>query len=189
MGALLRRLHAIPMSAYGYIFDDGIRRPELSNEAYMDAAFGRAFQQFREQGGDTAVSRRLEERVQSRFHLLQHSSGPVFCHDDLQQGNVLVEADTDGRLQLSGLIDFGNAQAGDALFDLAKALFCCGHEDPRSREHLLAGYGEIEHPNPEAALWLYILYHRVVMWCHFRRRDDSADNGAGLLRDLDEMSR
>jgi Ser/Thr protein kinase RdoA (MazF antagonist) len=49
----------------------------------------------------------------------------------LQQGNVLAEYGTNGSLQLTGLIDFGNARAGDALFDLAKTLFCCTHEDPR----------------------------------------------------------
>jgi len=102
---------------------------------------------------------------------------------------VLAEYGTNGSLQLTGLIDFGNARAGDALFDLAKALFCCAHEDPRSREPVLAGYGEINHPDPEEALWLYTLFHRVVMWCGLTRRGDTSDGPAGLLRDLDEMSR
>jgi hypothetical protein len=75
------------------------------------------------------------------------------------------------------------------LFDLAKALFCCAHEDPRSRGPVLAGYGEINHPDPEEALWLYTLFHRVVMWCGLTRRGDTSDGPAGLLRDLDEMSR
>jgi Ser/Thr protein kinase RdoA (MazF antagonist) len=189
MGELLRRLHAIPMTAYGYIVGDGIRRPQPTNDEYMRSAFNQAFRQFREQTGEEALTRRLEEKAQSRFDLLQHSAGPVLCHDDLQQGNVLAEYGTNGSLQLTGLIDFGNARAGDALFDLAKALFCCAHEDPRSREPVLAGYGEINHPDPEEALWLYTLFHRVVMWCGLTRRGDTSDGPAGLLRDLDEMSR
>jgi Ser/Thr protein kinase RdoA (MazF antagonist) len=189
MGALLRRLHAIRMTAYGYIVADGIWRPQPTNDEYMRSAFNQAFRQFREQGGEETLTRRLEENVQSRFHLLQYSAGPVFCHDDLQQGNVLTEYCKNGSLQLTGLIDFGNARAGDALFDLAKALFCCAHEDPRSREPLLAGYGEINHPDPEGALWLYTLFHRVSMWCHLTRHGDTSDGHAGLLRDLDEMSR
>jgi aminoglycoside phosphotransferase (APT) family kinase protein len=187
MGALLRRLHAIPMTAYGYIVADGIRRPQPTNDEYMRVAFDQAFRQFREQGGDERLTRRLEEKAWSRFHLLRHSAGPVFCHDDMQQGNVLAEHARDGSVQLTGLIDFGNARAADALFDLAKALFCCTHEDPSSREPLLAGYGEINHP--EQALWLYTLFHRVVMWCGLTRRGDTSDGPAGLLRDLDEMSR
>ena len=102
----------------------------------------------------TNPTRRLEEKARSRFELLRYSAGPVFCHDDLQQGNVLAERDTNGSLRLTGLIDFGNARAGDALFDLARALFCCAHEDPRSRELLLTGYGAIDHPNPDEAIWL-----------------------------------
>jgi len=188
MGALLRRLHAIPMTAYGYIVADSILRPQPTNDAYMLSAFGAAFRQFRAQGGEESLMRRLEGKAQSRFDLLQYSAGPVLCHDDLQQGNVLAERGKDGNLHLTGLIDFGNARAGDALFDLAKALFCCAHEDPRSREPLLAGYGDISHPDLEEALWLYTLFHRVSMWCHLTRHGDG-DGPAGLMRDLQELSR
>jgi aminoglycoside phosphotransferase (APT) family kinase protein len=188
MGALLRRLHNIPMTAYGYIVADGIWRPQSTNDEYMRSAFNQAFRHFRERGGEEILTRRLEEKAQSRFDLLRCSGRPVFCHDDLHQGNVLAHG-RDGSLQLTGLIDFGNARAGDALFDLAKALFCCTHEDPRSREPVLAGYGDINHPDPEEALWLYTLFHRVVMWCGLTRRGDTSDGPAGLLRDLEEMSR
>jgi Ser/Thr protein kinase RdoA (MazF antagonist) len=189
MGALLRCLHTIPMTAYGYIFADGIWRPQPTNEEYMRSAFNQVFRQFRERGGEETLTHRLEANVQSRLHLLRHSAGPVFCHDDMQQGNVLVEYGRNGSLQLTGLIDFGNARAGDALLDLAKALFCCAHEDPRSREPLLAGYGEINDPDAEEVLWLYTLFHKVTMWCYLTRRGDTSDGAAGLLRDLEEMSR
>jgi aminoglycoside phosphotransferase (APT) family kinase protein len=189
MGQLLKRLHAIPMSAYGYIVADGIRRPKPTNDEYMRSAFDNAFRQFRELGGEETLTRRLEEKAQSRFDLLQFSAGPVFCHDDLHQGNVLAQDGKNGSFELTGLIDFGNARAGDALFDLAKALFCCVHEDPRSREPLLAGYGEINHPDQEEALWLYLLFHKLVMWCGLTRRGDTSDGPSSLLRDLDEISR
>jgi Ser/Thr protein kinase RdoA (MazF antagonist) len=180
MGELLKRLHAIPMSAYGYIVDDGILRPCRTNAEYMEAAFEQAFSKFRERGADADFARRLEQRAQSRFDLLRYSGGPVLCHNDFQQGNVLAARDDAGNLCLTGLIDFGSALAGDALSDLAKALFCCAHEDFRSREPLLAGYGGIDHPDPAGALWLYTLCHRVIMWNHLKAPD--------ILRDLDEMS-
>jgi Ser/Thr protein kinase RdoA (MazF antagonist) len=191
MGELLKRLHAIPMSAYGYIVGDGILRPWPTNAEYMQAAFERAFRDFRERGADADLAQRLEQGAQARFDLLQHSSGPVLCHDDIQQGNVLAARDSAGNLRLTGLIDFGNARAGDALFDLAKALFCCTHEDPRSPQPLLAGYGQIDHPDPAEALWLYTLFHRVVMWSHFARDREirGAEGAGGLLRDLDEMTK
>lgn len=43
MGELLRRLHAIPMTAYGYIVADGIRRPQPTNDEYMRSALKQAF--------------------------------------------------------------------------------------------------------------------------------------------------
>jgi Ser/Thr protein kinase RdoA (MazF antagonist) len=188
MGALLKRLHAIPLTAYGYIVADGLQRPRPTNDEYMRLAFSQVFRQFRELTGEETLTRRLEDEAHARFDLLQYSAGPVFCHDDLQQGNVLAEQGRDGTLQVTGLIDFGNARAGDALFDLAKALFCCAHEDPRSREPLLAGYGEINHPAPEEALRLYTLFHRVSMWNWLTRHGDIS-GPVGLLRDLEEMTR
>jgi Ser/Thr protein kinase RdoA (MazF antagonist) len=191
MGAMLRRIHGIALPAYGHIGADGIVAPEPTNDAYMRWAFEAAFRQFRDQSKDAELTRRLEGKAHSRFELLAHSAGAVLCHDDFQQGNVLAAEDGAGGLRVSALLDFGNARAGGALFDLAKALFCSGHEDPRSREPLLAGYGPIDHPDPTEAIWLYTLFHRLTMWDWFVHLGDSpASSGPmGLLRDLDEMSR
>jgi hypothetical protein len=65
MGELLRRLHTIPMTAYGYIVADGIRRPEPTNDEYMRSAFNQAFRQFLEQAGEQNLTRRLAEKAQS----------------------------------------------------------------------------------------------------------------------------
>ena len=156
----------------------------------MSSAFDKAFWQFRGMEGDPGLRRRLEHEVKQRFDVVAHSVGPVFCHNDLQQGNVLaMRDDKSGALKLSGLLDFANASAGDQLLDLAQALFCCTHEDPHSREPLFAGYGEIDHPDSAAALRLYTLYHRVVMWSHLKRLNilGVAGDPVGLLQDLNEM--
>ncbi len=191
MGEILRRVHRNPMSAYGYIGATGVLAPEPSNDAYMRRAFEAVFRQFHHQSGDADLARRLEGKALSRFGLLACSSGPVLCHDDFHQGNVLATRDGVGDLHVSGLIDFGNARAGDALFDLAKALMCSTHEDPRSPEPLLAGYGKIDHPDPVEAIWLYTLFHRLSMFNWLTRiGDDPTSSGpSGLLRDLGEMSR
>ena len=192
MGELLRRIHDVPMVAYGYIGGEGILRPRATNTEHMTAAFEDVFRSFREFGGDADLGRLLQQRAAERFELLAPNSAPVLCHDDLQQGNVLALRGSDGVLRLSGLIDFGNARAADRLFDLAKALFCAGHEDPRSLAPLLEGYGAIDHPEPERALWLYTLFHRLSMWCWFRklgRNAPAGDGPDGLLRDLELMVR
>lgn len=190
-GELLRRLHAIPMQAYGYI-REGIETPRATNAEYMAGAFEGVFRRFRDLGGDADLGRRLERLAGESFDLLAESPGPVLCHDDFHQGNVLALRGPDGDLRLSGLIDFGNARAADSLFDLAKALFCSAHEDARSRQPLLEGYGPIDHPEPERALRLYTLFHRVSMWCWLTRLGHEAaaeDGPGGLLRDLREMAR
>jgi Ser/Thr protein kinase RdoA (MazF antagonist) len=188
VGGLLRRLHAIPMAGYGYIMGDGIEAPQASNAAYMAGSFADIFRRFRDLGGDADLGRHLERLAEDSFDLLAEGSGPVFSHDDIHQGNVLALPGPGGELRLSGLIDFGNARAADSLFDLAKALFCSGHEDPRSRQPLLDGYGPIDHPEPDRALWLYTLFHRAAMWCWLTRLG-AADGPAGLIRDLRDMAR
>jgi aminoglycoside phosphotransferase (APT) family kinase protein len=190
MGVLLRRLHAIPMAAYGYILGGGVETPRDSNAEYMTMAFEDVFRRFRDLGGDASLGHRLEQCAEERFELLAASSGAVLCHDDFHQGNVLALRGLDGGLRLSGLVDFGNARAADSLFDLSKALFCSTHEDARSHQPLLEGYGPIDHPEPARALWLYTLFHRVSMWCWLTKLGDkvsAGDGPRGLLRDLGQM--
>ncbi len=179
------------MPGYGYIKDDGVERPVPSNHDYMAFEFESVFRRFRDAGGDALLARRLEALAAENMALTV-SAGPALCHDDLHQGNVLVDRRPDGDLDLTGLIDFGNARAADPLFDLAKALFCCTHEDPRAARPLLEGYGELYHPDPMSALWLYTLHHRVSMWAFLTKlgHDPGASDGpGGLMHDLNEMAR
>jgi aminoglycoside phosphotransferase (APT) family kinase protein len=189
MGAALRQLHDIPMTAYGYIGSEAISRPWSSNSEYMGSAVEAALRRFRDVRGDADLVRKLKSKIDERSDVFACNVKPVLCHCDFHQGNVLVARDERGQLKLTGLIDFADASAADPLLDLAYGLFSCTHEDPKSREPLLAGYGEIEHPDSEGALWLYTLHHRVVMWAHLKRlsiqgrRSDPVE----LLRDLSEM--
>jgi Ser/Thr protein kinase RdoA (MazF antagonist) len=184
MGALLRRVHQIPMEAYGYVVAEGIHEPKPTNAGYMDFAFDEAFRLFRDRGGDADLGRRLEARAADR-DILAVSAGPVLCHDDFHQANLLCEPDGVGGPRLSGLLDFGNARAADALFDLAKTLFITAHQDPNANGPLREGYGPLDNPDPDRALWLYLLYHRVVMWAYLTHLD--GDTGT-LLSDLAGMA-
>jgi aminoglycoside phosphotransferase (APT) family kinase protein len=191
MGALLRRLHAVRLDAYGAIGADGVMAPQSENEASMLSAFEAVFRRFRDRSGETDLTGRLESQAHSRFALLAASAWPALCHDDFHQGNLLAARDAAGELRITGLVDFANARAADPLFDLAKALFCATHEDGRSRSPLLAGYGPVDHPDASETLWLYTLFHRMSMWSWLvGLGDDPGSSGPrGLLRDLDEMSR
>lgn len=184
MGTALRRMHEIPMTAYGYIGSESITRPKHSNPEYMNSAIEASLRRFRDAGGGADLARDLKNKIDDRSDVFASNVRPVLCHCDFHQGNVLATHDERSQLKLTGLIDFANASAADPLLDLASALFFCTHEDPRSREALLVGYGKIEHPSPNEALWLYTLHHRLVMWTHLKGLSiDAVD----LLRDLSEM--
>ena len=188
MGALLRKLHAVRAPAYGMFGPDGVINAKQSNADLMRGGFVYHFAQFRKYGGDDALARRLEAIVADRFDAMTWSRGPVFAHDDLNPGNVLAMRDSSGRLRLTGLIDFGNARAADAVSDLAKAIFNTAHEMPGSTPYLLEGYGPIDHPDPAGALWFYTLHHRVVMWWWLRHVGVIAEGQEhDLIRDLRRM--
>jgi Ser/Thr protein kinase RdoA (MazF antagonist) len=190
MGELLRRIHAVRMPAYGYVHSNGIDKPASTNADYMTKAFDDVFRRFRDIGGDPDLARRLQQRSEENFDVLEESDGAVLAHDDFHQGNVLALRNNDGELELSGLVDFGNGRAADRLFDLAKSLFCSAHEDPRSYRPILEGYGLLDHPDSARALWLYTLFHRISMWCWLTKIgvDAAAQDGpGGLIRDLRTM--
>ena len=94
MGALLRRLHGIAMPAYGYIVADGIRRPQPTNDDYMRIAFSQVFRQFREQGGEDSLAHRLEDKSQSRFHLVRRSNRPHAASEQEQTRLPITAATT-----------------------------------------------------------------------------------------------
>jgi hypothetical protein len=105
---------------------------------------------------------------------------------------VQFKADLTTPGQIGGEGSISTTDLKDTLFDLAKALFCSAHEDARSHQPLLEGYGPIDHPEPERVLLLYTLFHRVSMWCWLTKlgHKASADDGpGGLLHDLDQMAR
>lgn len=168
MGALLRRLHSVRLPAFGYFEADAIAHPAASNAEFLIALWGNVLERFRHYGAPAGLSDRLDGIVMSSGGLMDKSSG---------------------RLHLTGLIDFGNARAADATFDLAKTLFCCEHEAPGSTAAILDGHGVIDHPEPDSALWLYTLIHRVMMWYWLRHIGVIPDHGKhDLIVDLEAMA-
>lgn len=168
MGEMLRKLHTVPVPGYGAFGEDGLVDPVPTNTEYLARRFAHGIGQFRRYGGGEELAQRLEAIFAAHADVIAESHGAVFAHDDFQPHNVLAERDADGRLQLTGLLDFGNARASDPVCDLAKALFCSEHDAPGSTPHIRAGYGPIDHSDPEAALWIYTMVHRVTMWMWLR---------------------
>ncbi len=187
IGALLRTLHQVQMPGYGALDSDGVVRPISSHAEFMRGLVNHHLEQFRSMGADEALATKLRAILDDHFDkVVLHSAGAVFAHDDLHPNNVLATEGGDGRLTLSGLIDFGNARAADPVFDLAKCLFCSEDDAPGSTPHILEGYGHIDHPAPERAIEFYTLLHRITMWWWLRKIGFIAapDTPSGLIDDL-----
>jgi aminoglycoside phosphotransferase (APT) family kinase protein len=168
IGALLRTVHELAQPEYGYVTTE-IVDPEPHNTAYMTRQFRTTLDSFRELGGDEEAHRLASERVAERAGLFGLCTGAVLCHNDLHEGNVLVEPDGDG-WRLTGFIDVENAISADPMMDLAKTV---QYELTRSSAKyagLLAGYGPLP-ASGLARIELYRLYHALELWNFF------ADNG------------
>ncbi len=169
LGALARHLHTIRLPAFGGIPAEGGVAPHPDNVTCMSRYVGDSFERFLDHGGDPAMASTLRGLIERDFDaVVPHSAPAVFAHSDLQPHNILV-VERDGRLQLSGLIDFGNVRAESAVMDLAKCIFCTEHDTPGSTAAILEGYGPIDHPEPAKALAFYITLHRLTMWSWLRK--------------------
>jgi aminoglycoside phosphotransferase (APT) family kinase protein len=190
MGTMLRKLHSVPVpGGYGAFGEQGVVDPSATNSEYLNRRFAYSIGRFRHFGGGEALAQRLEAIFAAHADVIAESRGAVFAHDDFQPHNLLGERDAAGRLQLTGLLDYGNARASDAVCDLAKALFCSEHDAPGSTPHIRAGYGEIDHSDPDAALWIYTLVHRVTMWMWLRHTGYIRDGERNpLIDDLTHMA-
>ena len=161
IGRLLREFHRIPMEAFGYIGPKGIWTPHSTNQLYLTRQFQRKLQEFAERGGDAGLGQRVAELVADRADLLNACTCAVLCHNDLHAGNLLATV-TNGSLQLTGVLDFEGALAGDPLMDVAKAVY---YLDKECACALLDGYGAMDREHWSQTLDLYHLYFVLELWC------------------------
>jgi aminoglycoside phosphotransferase (APT) family kinase protein len=161
IGQLLREFHRIPMEAFGYIGSTGILTPHSTNHAYLTHQFRRKLDEFVERGGDSSLARKVAGYFADRTHLLHACTQAVLCHNDLHAGNLLATL-TPAGVQLTGVLDFEGALAGDPLMDVAKALY---YLDDTKRRALLQGYGDMNREHWRETLELYHLNFVLELWC------------------------
>jgi hygromycin-B 7''-O-kinase len=155
IGEIQAAMHRIAMSAFGYLTTE-ILDPVPDNTTYMGRQFARLLDVF---DGPPDVCDAIRARVAASVALFAGCTGAVLCHNDLHEGNVLV--DDDG--VVTGFVDVENAVAADPLIDLAKTIQYDLEASPVKRAALLDGYG----PADPARLALYRLYHSLELWVFF----------------------
>jgi aminoglycoside phosphotransferase (APT) family kinase protein len=161
MGEFQAELHRIRMPAYGYI-TTGILDPVADNPTHMRQSFARHLAEFLAAGGPSDVHDAVARRVTAGEPCFAACTGPVLCHNDLHEGNVLV----DDAGTVTGFVDVENAVAADPMTDLAKTLQFELSGSPEKRAALLAGYGPLPPFGTERIL-LYRLFHALELWTWF----------------------
>jgi hygromycin-B 7''-O-kinase len=181
VGALLARLHRITMPAFGYLVTELVD-PRPDNTTYMTDRFATKLAEFDSLGGDPELYAAVRARVAERAGLFASCGRPVLCHNDLHEGNVLVdEAGT-----VTGLIDVENAIAADPVMDLAKTLQYDLHRSPVKRAGLLDGYGPLP-ADGLARVELYRLYHALELWDWFALIGNT-DPLPGIAEDIRQLA-
>ncbi|MBZ2188766.1 homoserine kinase [Alcanivorax sp. JB21] len=128
VGALLARLHSQPLPPPGPAPDPNAQLSQLVTD-HLDKL--------------PTAQQEVAGKLLQRWH--QHEPAPVLCHGDLFRDNVLFNGE-----QLTGMLDFYNAGAASAEFDIAIAMndWCVdatGRPDPTLETALLDGY---QHERP-----------------------------------------
>jgi len=140
LGAAVARVHTVVGPHYGYT---GGRR------AHADT-WREAYRGFMKEVLDDAVrydwdlpvpAARVTDAIDRHAHVLDAVTRPALLHFDLWDGNVLVQRNPGGALDISGLVDGERYLYGDPLLDfVSPTLFRRIEDEPDGP--FLAGYAE-----------------------------------------------
>jgi hygromycin-B 7''-O-kinase len=184
LGALQAAMHRITQPTFGYLTTE-VLDPLPTNTAYMTRQFTVKLAEFADRGGDPEIHRLASARFAERSGLFGSCAGPVLCHNDLHEGNVLVARAADG-WRITGFVDVENAIAADPLMDLAKTIQYERTRSPVKVGGLLAGYGPLP-ANGLARIELYRLYHALELWDWFAEIGNTGPLD-GIAADIRELA-
>jgi hygromycin-B 7''-O-kinase len=153
IGGVLSDLHALPAASAAAIAIDW---PRFLEEQARTAASRHAAK-----GAPEAWTRDIDAYLAPLVEPLSQAA-QVPLSADITDDNVLVE-ERCGRIVLSGLIDFGDALVGDALYDFVSPVTFFGGGSPDILSALLAGYGYESAPRDlRQRMRAYSLLHRFA---------------------------
>ena len=149
LGRALAALHGLRHRAYGEIGADG---EVVDGDAYLPALVARA----RRRIAAAAQAERFVALLEERADAFASVDAPTLAHEDPNPTNLLLER-REGRLRLSGVLDFDSAWAGGPEGDLARLALWDGMADPG----FWRSYGA---SGPEALPSTRRLLHQLL-WC------------------------
>lgn len=150
VGAHLRTLHDVALDGFGW-FEDNTEGRLAGTKRSWEEAFAEGLAAM---GGATKtglmseeMAVRIERAVERHRDVLTAVPSGRFVHGDIHPRHVYVEG---GRLR--GIIDWGDALAGDPLFDLGRLL----RADAASFDLVMQGYGPVDLPADELERRLHL---------------------------------
>ncbi|GEK19582.1 phosphotransferase family protein [Cellulomonas xylanilytica] len=155
VGAELRRLHEVRGTRYGALVVDGSSTASAWDRVVERSTI--ALTDYVATSGSAALATRARRFVEDRRAAVDSCAGPVLCHHDVIDGNLLL----DGTPTLVGVLDFEAATWDDPLSDLAQTLVHVRFHAPGDVPALLAGYG-ITSDDERARLAVYDVLHVVA---------------------------
>ena len=175
-GAMLRRLHAAPIDGYGTLtLRDGVLRGASSswrNYWLVDNTYDRDLEAIARDGPVSGSEwARVERAIDT---MVAVEVGPArFLHNDFHGAHIF----TDGRA-ITGVIDFGNALAGDPRYDIAMARYFC---EPFEAEAFTRGYGDVALDPMVQTYGVYVAAIKVL-WSQRTGNEAGVEWGVAALR-------
>ena len=162
LGAVLKRLHAIPADAYGDV-NGQIRDPLPDNSAHMARLLERDLRRFRRNAADPALASQLAAYLTRHAPAFAECARPAYCHGDVHEANLLSELAGDGTCSLTGLLDPENMHAGDPLMDFVRLDAFSMHGDATKMAGLFCGYG-VSVPGQQPGQWPPVWRSRLPLY-------------------------
>lgn len=175
-GAMLRRLHEAPIDGYGALtLRDGVLRgASASWRDYwlIDNTYDRDLEAIARDGLVTGSEwARVERAIDT---MIAAEVGPArLLHNDFHGAHIF----TDGRA-ITGVIDFGNALAGDPRYDIAMSRYFC---DAIEAEAFTRGYGALALDPMVHTYGIYVAAIKVL-WSQRTGNAAGVGRGVAILR-------
>ncbi|SCL25805.1 phosphotransferase family protein [Micromonospora inyonensis] len=157
VGRALRQLHRVSGRQFGDLLDDGPRRPTAWE--HVVARTGELTARYLRTGGPSRLADRIRRFVEDHRQTVAACPGPVLCHNDFVDSNLLVPAT--GEPRLCGVVDLERASWNDPLSDLAQTRLHVRYHRPADTTALTEGYG-VDGPGEHQRLDVHEVLHALA---------------------------
>lgn len=156
-GAYMRAVHDVVLDGFGWLGTNDAPPPPVGPHRTWAAALAEAVATLPAQVDaevmPAALAARIEGRLQADEGSLAFTAAPRLLHGDLYLRHLFADDD-----HLTGIIDWGDATAGDPLLDLGRFSLA----GRLAIDAFLRGYGEVDTQGRDVPRVLHLY---AIWWC------------------------